>query len=78
VWNVRRTQQPYDAKLLSDSVREDFCVPDLSQQEKNLAIFNSGHRLRQADASGHVLQLATGVSGYTGSAWGGCSAFRHE
>jgi len=40
VWNVRRTQQPYDAKLLSDSVREDFCVPDLSQQEKNLAIFN--------------------------------------
>lgn len=44
VWNVQRTQQPYDAKLLPDSVRRDFCVPDLSQQEKNLAIFNTGHR----------------------------------
>lgn len=44
VWNVQRTQQPYDAKLLPDSVRQDFCVPDVSQQEKNLAIFNTGHR----------------------------------
>jgi hypothetical protein len=44
VWNVQRTQQPFDAKLLPDSVRRDFCVPDLSQQEKNLASFNTGHR----------------------------------
>ena len=44
VWNIQRTQQPYDAKLLPDSVRRDFCVPDVSQQEKNLAIFNTGHR----------------------------------
>jgi hypothetical protein len=44
VMNVQRTQQPYDAKLLPESVRQDFCVPDVSQQEKNLAIFNTGHR----------------------------------
>jgi hypothetical protein len=44
VMNIQRTQQPYDAKLLPDSVRQDFCVPDVSQQEKNLAIFNTGHR----------------------------------
>ncbi len=44
VMNIQRTQQPYDAKLLPDSVRQDFCVPDMSQQEKNLAIFNTGHR----------------------------------
>jgi hypothetical protein len=44
VMNIQRTQQPYDAKLLPDSVRQDFCVPDTSQQEKNLAIFNTGHR----------------------------------
>ena len=44
VWNIQRTQQPYDAKLLPDSVRRDFCVPDVSQQEKNLAIFNTGRR----------------------------------
>jgi hypothetical protein len=44
VLNIQRTQQPYDAKLLPDSVRQDFCVPDVSQQEKNLAIFNTGHR----------------------------------
>ena len=44
VWNVQRTQQPYDPKLLPDAVRRDFCVPDVSQQEKNLAIFNTGHR----------------------------------
>lgn len=42
--NIQRTQQPYDSKLLSDSMRQDFCVPDVSQQEKNLAIFNTGHR----------------------------------
>lgn len=44
VWNVQRTQQPYDPNLLPESVRQDFCVPDVSQQEKNLAIFNTGHR----------------------------------
>lgn len=44
VMNIQRTQQPYDAKLLPESVRQDFCVPALSQQEKNLAIFNTGHR----------------------------------
>ena len=44
VLNIQRTQQPYDAKLLPDSVRQNFCVPDVSQQEKNLAIFNTGHR----------------------------------
>jgi hypothetical protein len=42
--NIQRTQQPYDAKLLPNSVRQDFCVPDVSQQDKNLAIFNTGHR----------------------------------
>ncbi len=44
VMNIQRTQQPYDAKLLPEFVRQDFCVPDVSQQEKNLAIFNTGHR----------------------------------
>jgi hypothetical protein len=44
VLNIQRTQQPYDAKLLPDSVRQDFCVPNVNQQEKNLAIFNTGHR----------------------------------
>jgi hypothetical protein len=44
VMNIQRTQQPYDAKLLPESVRQDFCVPDVSQQQKNLAIFNTGHR----------------------------------
>lgn len=42
--NIQRTQQPYNTKLLPDSVRQDFCVPDVSQQEKNLAIFNTGHK----------------------------------
>jgi hypothetical protein len=44
VLDIQRTQQPYNSKLLPDAVRQDFCVPDLSQQEKNLAIFNTGHR----------------------------------
>jgi hypothetical protein len=44
VMNIQRTQQPYDAKLLPESVRQNFCVPDVSKQEKNLAIFNTGHR----------------------------------
>ena len=54
VWNVQRTQQPYDAKLLPDAVRRDFCVPGVSQQEKNLAIFNTGHR-----PEGKLMRAAT-------------------
>jgi hypothetical protein len=54
VMNIQRTQQPYDAKLLPDSVRQDFCVPDASQQEKNLAIFNTGHR-----PEGKLMRAAT-------------------
>jgi hypothetical protein len=54
VWNVQRTQQPYDAKLLPDAVRRDFCVPCVSQQEKNLAIFNTGHR-----PEGKLMRAAT-------------------
>jgi hypothetical protein len=44
VINIQRTQQPYNSKLLPDALRQDFCVPDVSQQERNLAIFNTGHR----------------------------------
>lgn len=44
VLNIQRTQKPYDMKLLPESVREDFCVPNVSQQQKNLEIFNTGHR----------------------------------
>ena len=44
VLNIQRTQKPYDPNLLPDSVREDFCVPNVAQQEKNLATFNTGHR----------------------------------
>jgi hypothetical protein len=54
VLNIQRTQQPYDAKLLPESVRQDFCVPDVSQQEKNLAIFNTGHR-----PEGKLMRAAT-------------------
>jgi hypothetical protein len=54
VMNIQRTQQPYDAKLLPESVRQDFCVPDVSQQEKNLAIFNTGHR-----PEGKLMRAAT-------------------
>jgi hypothetical protein len=54
VMNIQRTQQPYDAKLIPDSVRQDFCVPDVNQQEKNLAIFNSGHR-----PEGKLMRAAT-------------------
>ena len=44
VINIQRTQQPYDSKLLPDMVRQDFCVPDINQQQKNLAIFDTGHK----------------------------------
>ncbi len=47
VLNIQRTLLPYDSKLLSDSIREDFCVPNIAQQEKNLAILNTGHRLER-------------------------------
>jgi len=44
VLNIQRTLQPYDSKFLPDFIRQDFCVPDFSQQEKNLTVFNTGHR----------------------------------
>ena len=44
VINIQRTQQPYDSKLLPDIVRQDFCVPEINQQERNLAIFDTGHK----------------------------------
>jgi hypothetical protein len=37
-----KTLQPYNDSFLSDSVRTDFCVPRLAQQEQNVAMFNSG------------------------------------
>lgn len=43
VVNVKRTQAPYNEDLLPDRVRSDFCVPDLTQQKKNLQILNTGH-----------------------------------
>jgi hypothetical protein len=57
VMNIQRTQQPYDANLIPDFVRRDFCVPDVSQQKKNLVIFNTGHkpegRLMRATTCSH-------------------------
>ena len=44
VLNIQRTQQPYNTNLLPDAVRQDFCVPDVTQQQKNLTMFNTGHR----------------------------------
>ena len=44
VINIQRTQQPYDSRLLPDTMRQDFCVPEINQQEKNLAIFDTGHK----------------------------------
>ena len=37
-----RTQVPYNHSFLSDSVRTDFCVPTLAQQQQNIAMFNAG------------------------------------
>ena len=37
-----RTLEPYNESFLSDSVRTDFCVPILAQQEQNVAMFNAG------------------------------------
>lgn len=39
-----RTQQPYDDKLLSDSVRSDFCVASRDQQKQVLAFMDTGKR----------------------------------
>ena len=52
VFSAVRTQSPFDQKLLPDSVRVDFCVPDRAQQVKNLAIFNTGHRPDTMRAAG--------------------------
>jgi hypothetical protein len=38
-----RTQAPFDSTFLPSYLRQDFCVPDLEQQRKNLQIFNSGN-----------------------------------
>jgi hypothetical protein len=37
-----RTLEPYNASFLPDFVRTDFCVPILSQQHANIALFNAG------------------------------------
>lgn len=39
-----RTLAPYNEQFLPDSARLDFCVPALSQQKENLAMFNAGKR----------------------------------
>ncbi len=36
------TQEPFDRKLMPDSLRLDFCVPSLEQQSLNLKEFNAG------------------------------------
>lgn len=43
-----RTLEPYNASLLPDSVRTDFCVPVLAQQKQNVATFNTGTWPREA------------------------------
>ena len=37
-----RTLDPYNESFLPDSVKSDFCVPNLAQQKQNVAIFNAG------------------------------------
>jgi hypothetical protein len=37
-----KTLKPYNDTFLSDSMRTDFCVPTLAQQEQNVAMFNAG------------------------------------
>jgi len=37
-----KTLQPYNDSFVSDSMRTDFCVPTLAQQDQNIVIFNSG------------------------------------
>jgi hypothetical protein len=37
-----RTQSPFDDTFLPAYLRQDFCVPDLEQQKKNLQTLNAG------------------------------------
>lgn len=37
-----RTQEPFDKTFLPATVRTDFCVPDIEQQQKNLQTLKSG------------------------------------
>jgi hypothetical protein len=52
ILQVRRTQNPIDPQFLPASVRLAFCVPDLEQQQKNLAELNEGHYPKQMVAPG--------------------------
>lgn len=36
------TQEPYTRSLLPDQFRALFCVPSIEQQERNVAVFDSG------------------------------------
>ena len=36
------THMPFDEQLLPDSIRHDYCVPNLVQQNNNLATLNAG------------------------------------
>jgi hypothetical protein len=42
-----RTLEPYNDNFLSDSLRTDFCVPSLTQQQQNIAMFNAGNWPRE-------------------------------
>lgn len=52
VVNLTRTQAPFDQQLVPASVRKDFCVPDLMQQQKILATLNTGHYPTKMSAEG--------------------------
>jgi hypothetical protein len=39
-----RTLAPYDEQLLPDTVRLDFCVPNVAQQKQNVDMFNAAKR----------------------------------
>ena len=36
------TQEPYDRNLMPDTLRNDFCVPDMAKQKENLKEFEAG------------------------------------
>ncbi len=36
------TQEPFDKSLIPDTLRKDFCVPNLNKQKENLAEFEAG------------------------------------
>jgi hypothetical protein len=42
-----RTLEPYNENLLPDSMRTDFCVPTLTQQKRNVVMFNAGNWPRE-------------------------------